>query len=548
MELTQAQKEQLLEIVEKYNEVSCQLKQIEEKNDKDQKLSTISANRKRVQLYNEITLGNCDEILHKYLSLKHQDKLYHTIPLHDGTFFKNDSQITDVIFYLCEYIPSHRNTEIKDLRSTNFVYGFKQMNKLPEEYVVNFLIDNLQGNCVLVAVPPSNPVNNGKTASHKIIRKVVQSIGKAKKIIDGSSCLYRKEWIESAHKGGDRSVMLHKETIALQNTKLLENRNILILDDIVTTGRSFEACIELIKEKVATVKEISCWAVGRTIYNPELYLGFIVDLDGLWFNPSTNIGIEQQIQNSIETPSLIELIKNFKELHAKYCLITHAPENYRTIIASKLNVNESCIINPSDILQYDLMEYPYLLAKQKMQVYEPLITVITNNIKTKKLAYSMGTNYVYIKKDATPSDIPYCYSNLTECACNMVPLLNGLLPTLKMLYQLGTKAAPAYTNIKEYIKNAPIRNRKIRNRLQEISKKGKKQALESKTTLRLFDDIYIGREVEKRALTQDIGDGKGKIINVDLSNKRITVKYCNGKEWEYSNTEQFPFVKFFRLL
>ena len=31
MELTQAQKEQLLEVVEKYNELSCQLKQIEEK-------------------------------------------------------------------------------------------------------------------------------------------------------------------------------------------------------------------------------------------------------------------------------------------------------------------------------------------------------------------------------------------------------------------------------------------------------------------------------------------------------------------------------------
>lgn len=64
----------------------------------------------------------------------------------------------------------------------------------------------------------------------------------------------------------------------------------------------------------------------------------------------------------------------------------------------------------------------------------------------------------------------------------------------------------------------------------------------------MIDDIYIGREVEKRALTQDIGDGKGKIINVDLSNKRITVKYCNGKEFVYSNTEQFPFVNFFRLL
>ncbi len=105
---------------------------------------------------------------------------------------------------------------------------------------------------------PSSSRNGGVSAMGELLGNLAAK-GRA---VNVTSCLYRSESITPAHRGGKRSVALHRRTIGIQNVHLIRGRQILLFDDIYTSGASMQACCEILQG--AGAASVSGIVLGRT--------------------------------------------------------------------------------------------------------------------------------------------------------------------------------------------------------------------------------------------------------------------------------------------
>ena len=61
-------------------------------------------------------------------------------------------------------------------------------------------------------------------------------------VINARRSLYRHTKIKKLSGGGERSLQVHLDSIEVRHEHLIEGRNVLLLDDITTTGFSLCAC------------------------------------------------------------------------------------------------------------------------------------------------------------------------------------------------------------------------------------------------------------------------------------------------------------------
>jgi predicted amidophosphoribosyltransferase len=75
-----------------------------------------------------------------------------------------------------------------------------------------------------------------------------------------NQCLKRIETVKAKHNGGDRSGETDRNTIQYESENKIAN--VILIDDIITTGTSFKIC----KEKLiySGVKNIISIALGKT--------------------------------------------------------------------------------------------------------------------------------------------------------------------------------------------------------------------------------------------------------------------------------------------
>ena len=81
-------------------------------------------------------------------------------------------------------------------------------------------------------------------------------------LTDGSKCLQRIESITPAHKGGRRNIDQHIKSTKLINSHLIENKNILLIDDIKTSGKSIDAFTQILIN--AKPKTLTTFVFGIT--------------------------------------------------------------------------------------------------------------------------------------------------------------------------------------------------------------------------------------------------------------------------------------------
>ena len=342
-------------------------------------------------------------------------------------FSRRLHQSNSIVYYLCEYIQYHIANNMIDTRSNNLVLAFKNGNTDAINYIANILSTCLPYNCALVAVPSSKANRIDKTPTQKLIEKIVSNIGIRKNIIDASDCLNRIKSIAPAHLGGNRSIDTHYDSIELTNIQKIQNMNVFILDDIVTTGTSFVACQRKIQQYA---KSIAFFAVGRTIDNYNKRIGFILDIDGTLFDTENGTIAEERNRNPW-SPKVMELahkeepIKGAKELiqliktmEAEYRLVTSAPKEYAQILASKLDVENYRLISYESTKKHKPFPQPYMRAKQGMCIYEPLIIVIGNQPKDILPAQKLGMTSVLIGKQSEKCNSNYVFSTLEDCVAH----------------------------------------------------------------------------------------------------------------------------------
>lgn len=119
---------------------------------------------------------------------------------------------------------------------------------------------NIESQCTIVCIPSHTSYGYGK--SKEIIGKLCKMKPNFK---DGSSCLNRFKTIQKLAHKGDRSMSVHLESIELVHRELLSGQNVIILDDIITSGNSMKACRQIIQDNIKDVGIVMCVAFGKTV-------------------------------------------------------------------------------------------------------------------------------------------------------------------------------------------------------------------------------------------------------------------------------------------
>lgn len=75
--------------------------------------------------------------------------------------------------------------------------------------------------------------------------------------------LIRQRTIEKLATGGNRSKLIHKNSIDVCNANEINNKMVVVFDDVTTTGNSLLACKELLNE--SNVPCVMCFAIAKTV-------------------------------------------------------------------------------------------------------------------------------------------------------------------------------------------------------------------------------------------------------------------------------------------
>jgi len=138
-----------------------------------------------------------------------------------------------------------------------YILEMKRDSKDAIQFFYNKLEPILGVGFAISVVPSHDP---RKTLSG--LRSLAQRVA-ANGRIDATSCLVRHTKIPKLSYGGDRSIDLHIQSIRVINHDLIRDREVLLLDDVSTTGNSLKACRKLLLESGA--KEVQCMALGITV-------------------------------------------------------------------------------------------------------------------------------------------------------------------------------------------------------------------------------------------------------------------------------------------
>ena len=94
------------------------------------------------------------------------------------------------------------------------------------------------------------------------VRTLAQTLAENGRI-DATDCLVRHTTIRRIVYGGLSTRALHRQTIHVEHSELIEGKRVLLLDDIAKSGASLVACREMLLE--AGAKEVQAMALGRVI-------------------------------------------------------------------------------------------------------------------------------------------------------------------------------------------------------------------------------------------------------------------------------------------
>lgn len=114
---------------------------------------------------------------------------------------------------------------------------------------------------IVIATVPSSISANPYSGIRELAKQLVNSYPK---FSDGVFCLERfKDSIR-----GERTTENHLQSIKVANSSIIKDQKVILIDDVLTTGFSAQACKRLLLE--AGAKEIRVIVLGKTIRNIEV--------------------------------------------------------------------------------------------------------------------------------------------------------------------------------------------------------------------------------------------------------------------------------------
>lgn len=285
--------------------------------------------------------------------------------------FRNNCRSSQVdAFYLCDYIPLTSNKESSsyiDYRSKSFVLGFKQNLLDVIDYVAKVLCHELVGHCALVAVPPSKVQKNGKTAVHTLIKRIMASVDPQKEVTDASSCLVCCNDSDGFHNSLHlRSPEQVYQNIEVVNPELIQGKDVLLIDDILTSGSHFEACK---RHLLKYARSVTLFVVGRTLHVEHFNAGVVLHLDNLFTKILNGSGSS--------SPTLSRLFHEMNDCGIDFRIISSLDEKACKSLCELFSLSSAKMISCKPSL--DGISCGILAAKQNMEIYDPFLISVTDS-------------------------------------------------------------------------------------------------------------------------------------------------------------------------
>ena len=124
-------------------------------------------------------------------------------------------------------------------------------------YFADLIEPELSAGIVIVTVPSHDPESQSGG-----LKKLAARLAENGNRVDGSSCLVRTQKIGKLALGGDRSKEVHLKSLTVKDTALISGKDVLLLDDVATSGNSLEAGKELLLK--AGARSVRRAAIGKT--------------------------------------------------------------------------------------------------------------------------------------------------------------------------------------------------------------------------------------------------------------------------------------------
>jgi predicted amidophosphoribosyltransferase len=120
------------------------------------------------------------------------------------------------------------------------------------EYFADWVKEVVPAGAVIVPVPSARAGREDYGLA-MLAARVAREVG----VVDGTDCLFRFESIPKLTGGGARCERIHFDSIEVRHAEKFVGRQVVLLDDVVTTGATIRACkFLLLNEGAAAVKTV----------------------------------------------------------------------------------------------------------------------------------------------------------------------------------------------------------------------------------------------------------------------------------------------------
>ena len=171
--------------------------------------------------------------------------------------FKSETDEDGEIYYIHEYHPYHGGFNPSFDATSGRILELKEMKESAVKLFASEVEDIVNEEIVLCVVPSHDSMKL-ESGIRNLAKLLVNN-----NRVDGTSCLVINTTIPKLANGGLRTVKTHLDSVSVKNECLFKDKEVLILDDVTTSGTSLEACIKLIKD--AGALKVCGLAIGKTI-------------------------------------------------------------------------------------------------------------------------------------------------------------------------------------------------------------------------------------------------------------------------------------------
>jgi len=169
-----------------------------------------------------------------------------------------EGSLTDHILYIHEYHPYRGgdNPDFDDTSST--ILDLKDEKRYAIKRFAKEVRRLVEDGIAISIVPPHDPEDPDSG-----IRKVATRIAKAAGRMDATECLARTDFVPPQSTGTRRSRTDHLDSLEVTSRSVIRDEEVLLLDDVTTTGTSMEVGKDLLEK--AGAASVQCLAIAKTI-------------------------------------------------------------------------------------------------------------------------------------------------------------------------------------------------------------------------------------------------------------------------------------------